>query len=66
VNVFVPLNVNAAAPAFVKLNPPLNTPVPNTTSLNVVNVAFEVRLPELLKVSVPPDTDPNVTEPPNE
>jgi hypothetical protein len=65
VNVFVPLNVNAAAPAFVRLNPPPKAPVPNTTSLSVVNVAFEVRLPLPLNVNVPPATAPKVTAPPN-
>jgi hypothetical protein len=64
VNVFAPLNVNAAAPAFVRLNPPPKAPVPSTTSLSVVNVAFEVRFPFPLNVSVPPDTAPNVTAPP--
>jgi hypothetical protein len=66
VNVFAPLKVNAAAPALVRPNPPPNAPVPSTTSLNVVNVAFEARFPFPLNVNVPPPTEPSVTDPPRE
>jgi hypothetical protein len=64
VYVFAPPNVNSPAPAFVNANAPPNTP-PNTTSLNVVTVAFAVNVPAPFHVSVPFfGPSPMVTLPP--
>jgi hypothetical protein len=64
-NVFVPLNVNSPAPAFVNPNAPETTPLA-TTSLAVVNVRSDVSAPAPVKVNLPVFTaSPIETEPPN-
>jgi hypothetical protein len=63
-NVFTPLNVNAPAPLLVNETAPPTAP-DNTTSLAVVNVAFDVNVPPPVNVSNPLRIAlPSVTAPP--
>jgi hypothetical protein len=52
VNVFAPLNVNSALPAFVSPNAPLTTP-PNVTPLPTVNVVAALNAAFPLAVNAP-------------
>jgi hypothetical protein len=66
-NVFAPLKVSDAAPSFVRETAPPPTTPCRTTSLNVVNVVLEVKVPAPVNVRAPFFTaSPSVTAPPNE
>jgi hypothetical protein len=65
--VFAPPSINGPAPNFVNETAPPPTTPKSATSINVVNVVFEVSVPGPEKVNFPVFTaSPKVTAPPME